>query len=309
MNLIIDVSNYLNRVYFGYTRALAENTTGEVVNFYDFALFSLKKAKEEGYTNVYTVWDTKLLEGAKSFRTEMLGEDYKAGRDKSHYEEMQKFMSGLAEFFTAMGFRNMYPYTLEADDVIAWLAKNLDGKTRIFSADTDMYQLINNNVSVYSPNKKKDITIKNFYDEVGVAQSEYVLYKVIKGDTSDNIEGLKGYGPVKAAKLAREMIAKPELLKEHKEATLLKRNFKLISLSYSLSASPKDTESFKEQFYKTLNIQPDYSEFTKLCDKYKAFKIKRSSYYWNDIFPKTNAIVKEEKNELDDDMPDVEEGI
>ena len=53
---------------------------------------------------------------------------------------------------------------LEADDIIAYLAKeaqNLSKKVTIVSSDKDFLQLVDDNIEVYAPIKKKVFTKDN----------------------------------------------------------------------------------------------------------------------------------------------------
>lgn len=98
---------------------------------------------------------------------------------------------------------------LEADDIIGYLAPKFD-QSIIMSADQDFLQLCSNTVQVYSPIKKKFYGPKEVYDEYGLWPQNFINYKVLMGDSSDNLPGVKGLGPKKLFKLF------PELAEEKK---------------------------------------------------------------------------------------------
>lgn len=98
---------------------------------------------------------------------------------------------------------------LEADDIIGYLAPKFD-QSIIMSADQDFLQLCNDNVQVYSPIKKKFYGPKEVFDEYGLWPQNFINYKILMGDTSDNLPGVKGLGPKKLFKLF------PELAEEKK---------------------------------------------------------------------------------------------
>ena len=98
---------------------------------------------------------------------------------------------------------------LEADDLIGYLAPKFD-QAVIMSADQDFLQLCSDSVQVYSPIKKKFYGPKEVYDEYGLWPQNFINYKVLMGDTSDNLPGVKGLGPKKLFKLF------PELAEEKK---------------------------------------------------------------------------------------------
>jgi DNA polymerase-1 len=93
---------------------------------------------------------------------------------------------------------------LEADDIIGYLAPKFD-QAVIMSADQDFLQLCSDNVQVYSPIKKKFYGPKEVFDEYGLWPQNFINYKVLMGDTSDNLPGVKGLGPKKLYKLFPEL--------------------------------------------------------------------------------------------------------
>jgi 5'-3' exonuclease len=93
---------------------------------------------------------------------------------------------------------------LEADDIIGYLAPKFD-QAVIMSADQDFLQLCSDSVQVYSPIKKKFYGPKEVFDEYGLWPQNFINYKVLMGDTSDNLPGVKGLGPKKLYKLFPEL--------------------------------------------------------------------------------------------------------
>lgn len=85
---------------------------------------------------------------------------------------------------------------VEADDTMAHLALDYfkDWNVKIMSADKDFLQLVNDRVSVWSPTKKKLYTPQDVLTEYGIHPSNFVYFRVLDGDNSDNIDGIKGCG-------------------------------------------------------------------------------------------------------------------
>jgi 5'-3' exonuclease len=85
---------------------------------------------------------------------------------------------------------------VEGDDIISYYvtAKKPDEKVVIVSSDKDLTQLISDTVVVYNPRKKEFITKDNAVDKIGIIPENIVLEKMICGDASDNIKGIKGVG-------------------------------------------------------------------------------------------------------------------
>ena len=97
----------------------------------------------------------------------------------------------------------------EADDVMATIAKvfaNEGGQAGIYTADTDLMQCVRDGVRVIRPrnNKKGRESVydaSDVLDEFGVKPEQWPSYLALKGDTSDNIPGVRGIGKVNAVKL------------------------------------------------------------------------------------------------------------
>lgn len=94
---------------------------------------------------------------------------------------------------------------VEADDVIGYIAKRTENEVHIMSADQDFLQLVTPKITVYSPIKKKFYTPKLIKEEYGLEPYNYINQKILMGDNSDNIPGVKGLGPKKLFKLFPEL--------------------------------------------------------------------------------------------------------
>ena len=89
----------------------------------------------------------------------------------------------------------------EADDLIAeYIEENPTQHITIFSTDGDMYQFLNRE-NVFLHNFTKTITKKQIEDKIGLPIDKYVSWKTLVGDSSDNLPGMRGYGPQKAKKI------------------------------------------------------------------------------------------------------------
>ena len=124
------------------------------------------------------------------------------------------------------GFENV-----EGDDVIAYYVKNKkpNEKVVIVSSDKDLTQLISDTVIIYNPRIKDYITKDNSIDKIGITHENVVLEKMLCGDASDNIKGIKGIGEQTLLKLFPQMKSEKvdlsfvverskEMLRERKEA-------------------------------------------------------------------------------------------
>ena len=87
---------------------------------------------------------------------------------------------------------------VEADDIIAVLAEKLVKKHNstcfIVSSDKDFLQLVTDKIILYRPMEKEYYTPKVVEEKLGLLPKNFILYKTLLGDNSDNIQGIKGLG-------------------------------------------------------------------------------------------------------------------
>jgi DNA polymerase-1 len=110
---------------------------------------------------------------------------------------MRRQMVALADLLTYLPVTIMLYDGIEADDVMAYIATQLrkdDEKVVLMSSDKDFLQLVNKDVSVYSPSKKKIYNIEEVLEEFGIHPHNFINFRMIDGDKSDNIEGINGLG-------------------------------------------------------------------------------------------------------------------
>ena len=94
---------------------------------------------------------------------------------------------------------------IEADDVIGYMATKLQGNVTIVSSDRDYLQLVCQRISVYSPTKKKFYDEKTIIKEYDSSPNNFLMQKVLLGDTGDNVPGVKGLGQKTLAKMYPEL--------------------------------------------------------------------------------------------------------
>ena len=108
------------------------------------------------------------------------------------YWQRDVIMECLEELFVR---QCLCEYT-EADDLIGYYVAHKKPNERIVivSNDRDLTQLISDDVIVYVQSMKKFINTKNHTEIMGYNYQNVVLKKIICGDSSDNIKGIKGVG-------------------------------------------------------------------------------------------------------------------
>ena len=147
----------------------------------------------------------------KSYYRMDMHDEYKGTRKKPQDEdEIKKY----EDFFAVL---NALPDELdeevlkfrgvEADDILAWITQNISDRydhTWVVSSDRDLYQRIDENVSIFNIFSRKEVTIQTLEDDYEITPSQYMLSRIIEGDKSDNILGIEGIGPKRAQTLAKE---------------------------------------------------------------------------------------------------------
>lgn len=111
---------------------------------------------------------------------------------------MKKQMLRIIEYLSILPVSVVIIDQIEADDTISSIVtdyyQQIDSQITIVSSDRDFLQLINDNVSVWNPVKKKLYTPNDLRDEFNMHPNNYLLYRVLTGDSSDNIPGVPGLG-------------------------------------------------------------------------------------------------------------------
>lgn len=183
--LIVDAYNMIHRSRFGWMKGDHAIT---------FNFFRSLKSEIDRHTpdKVYVV-----SEGMPRHR---LAEnpDYKGNRVKlkdDGFHRQKKDIFSLCEYLPVT-FMKHDDY--ECDDVIGYLCTDVheNDQVVICSSDSDFIQLLENeNISLWNPVKKK------FVEQWPV---DYVTWKALRGDKTDNVPGIKGVGDKTAMKLASD---------------------------------------------------------------------------------------------------------
>lgn len=133
---------------------------------------------------------------SKSMRL-LIDRNYKAKRETrppAAYLEFEGLKGMLMQTFGALGTLTLTQDLVEGDDTLAWLAKNSEEDLRIVTNDNDLSVL--NGVNTYGANievRVNGVIGGNKYGNF--PHSGITVYKALVGDSSDNIPGIKGFGP------------------------------------------------------------------------------------------------------------------
>ena len=218
--LIVDGLNLYLRA-FAVNGALNDNgvPVGGLTGFLRSLAYAIREVNP---TRVIVVYDGA---GGSQRRRKILP-DYKANRTpgkritrwdafkdaRAEKDAMKIQFSRLIEYLDFLPVNVISIDKIEADDTIAYIAHTLlDEDVTILSADQDFLQLVNERITVWSPTKKKFYTPRMVMDDYGVPAHNFLMYKVLMGDKSDNIEGVKGLGPKKLPKIVPDLLTQTTL--------------------------------------------------------------------------------------------------
>ena len=120
----------------------------------------------------------------------------KLEEQKKHKEIFYWQRDVLMEMLEELFVRQCVCDKTEADDFIGYYVSHKKDNERIVivSNDRDLTQLISEDVIVYVQSLKTFVNTKNHTDIMGYNYQNVVLKKILCGDASDNIKGIKGLG-------------------------------------------------------------------------------------------------------------------
>lgn len=246
MILLVDGSNLLFQMFYGMPNVIIGKKGYPIQGTLGFVGALLKIIKMTGADRVAVFFD-----GECSNPRNELSTDYKANRpdysDVPYYETPFSQLPDIYRALNEMGIAHATTDNCEADDWLAGYARSLNDSVMISSGDSDLFQLISDNVRIlrYRGDNSVICDREYVYSKLGVFPDRYADYKCLTGDSSDNIRGCDKVGPKTAAQLISQF-SSLEMLIEHSSeikknsvrlavdecAERILLNRKLISLDY-----------------------------------------------------------------------------
>lgn len=283
--ILIDGHALAFRSYFALERSGMKTTSNQPT----FAVYGFFKAVFDLLKNPLLKPDAIAVAfdvGRETFRLKEYAE-YKANRETmpdSLRSQLQLIIEGLQSFnipiYTKEGF--------EADDVIGTIAKEakeLGHKTIILTGDQDAFQLIDRGgyVKVLIPSKGelKEYDWNAVYEKLQVYPFQIVDYKALRGDTSDNIPGIRGIGEKTAVKLLdrfenlEQIFAHSDEIKEKAIKSKIKEGEEIARLSQFLARIKTDVD-INFDFDKTKLEMPDIEQVGAFFQKVQFFNFLRN---------------------------------
>lgn len=208
--VLVDYSNLLYRAWFvsnkrqwvGYSK------------FFDMLRLCIKRSKQKGVP-------LKVIFAGESktpLKRKELAHDYKGNRSNVEDPQFRKFRKELPELLRFLGWDLLHVDGAEADDIIASIvadrchrckckvpcddctcAENYKTDIVIFSGDRDLQQCLAWDKTYIYRAPGLFVTRESFEEEYKFPIDKFNVYKALIGDKSDNIKGVEGFGPAKAA--------------------------------------------------------------------------------------------------------------
>lgn len=282
--LIIDTYGLIFRAYHAYP--LLTTADGKPTNAI-FGVISMLLQTIEKYNPDYLA--CSLESDTPTFR-HVLAHDYKANR-KVPDNALVTQIAEIKDLLSFLNIRTLQKDGFEADDVIgSYATQNQDkfDQIQIVTGDRDLYQLLSDKIRILMPgfnfSQITEYDIEKFETKYNIKLEDFVLYKSLIGDASDNIKGIPGVGPKTAEKIVNEfhsidaILANldqlppriAESIDECKDLWINYYKLSEIDKNVQLDISPEDLKISKINFYKLRNIIDQY-EFKSLQKRVAKF--------------------------------------
>ena len=179
--------------------------------------------------------------------------------------------------------KKFFPFTItrhkdyECDDIINHLASvtHKDDNITIISSDTDFIQSVNENIKLYNPVRKNFISSTEY---------DYVSWKSLVGDKSDNIEGFKGIGDKKAKKLLMEQDKLEAFLSNEDNLKKYNRN------KFMIKFHTLNKEEIENISYSLIKEKPDWSSLKDVFNNYEFSSLVGKEKTWSNFINTFNNL-------------------
>ncbi|MEI7546710.1 MAG: DNA polymerase I, partial [Actinomycetota bacterium] len=269
--LLLDGNSLTYRAFFALPTDMA-TASGQVTNavfgFTSMLAYMVKDQQPDGLLVAFDRPEPTFRHAADPL--------YKAQREAAP-DILRQQMGLVREVLSALNITTLDLAGWEADDIIATLAEKAKGAGHdvvIVTGDRDSYQLVHDpHVRVLY--NKRGVSDYALYDEAGILEKTgvtatlYPQYAALRGDPSDNLEGVPGVGEKTAAKLLNQygsldgIFANVDAQSPKLKASLIehegraRHNFEMMTLRRD---APVDVD------FATLVVRPNDEEVKRLFD-------------------------------------------
>ena len=327
--LLVDGNNLLKIGFYGVKEYYHKGE--HIGGIYHFLNTLRRFIEEQNFDKVVVFWDGDSNSSARKLIYPKYKENRTSTETDQKKESFYKQKERIKQYLEEMFVRQVEVSNNESDDLIAYYCHISDDEQKtIFSSDRDLTQLISEKVSVYSPQQKRTYKMGDMIKNKDLEFPHYNIKttKIVCGDTSDNIDGIRYLGEKTLVKLFPEILENPitfsdilskaeQLLKEDKENTALKNlltgktkdgiygeeffviNQKIIDLSEPLITDQGKT--IVEEYYKE-TLDPDgrgYKNLIKMMMDDGIFKfLPKTDDAWVEFLRPIMKLTRKEKKKF-----------
>jgi len=211
--VLVDGHGLAYRAYHALPPTLATSAGEPTHVVFGFASMLLEVLNDFEPDYVIVCFDT-----GRSFR-QQLYEEYKAHRPETP-DDLKHQLERIRQLLDALGIPIVAREGYEADDLIGTLAARATAnglEVLIVTGDTDLLQLVDDDVRVILPGRQRfgDYRVYDrqaVIERYGFPPERLPEYKALVGDPSDNIPGVPGIGEKTATRLIQRFSSLEEML-------------------------------------------------------------------------------------------------
>jgi DNA polymerase-1 len=270
--LLVDGNNILHQSFHKFEKLKSTDgkPSGAIFGFFKPLHMYIDRFQPD---DVYITFDN----GHSPLRDKLLPE-YKEHRQNISYDRESLFAQKAVIMKILRMLRIKYLFDknnstgFEGDDLLAYLYFKKISKeclVTIVSSDKDFNQLLTTDrVKIFNPRKEEYVRQTNCESLFGYTPYETVDYLSLVGDSSDDIPGFPGIGPVKARKFLDKWhsIAKYlELNADDKMKEVYERNKQLIDLKWFVDNHSLDLDKVLKTYTRR---KINYEKFREVCIEY-----------------------------------------
>lgn len=282
LTLIIDGHNLAYRCYYQPNlRRLRRPSDKKKSGVYHGFLTGLHKLCNKFQPNHLVIaFDPK--DGAENKRKDYA--EYKANRIGKVKRSLIRQVFDLQLTLLHLGVRIITVKGIEADDVISHLAqlvKETKHDGLIITSDMDMLQCVTKRIRVYDDRMKMMWDRKAVKAKYQFRPEQIPVYKALKGDSTDNVAGVRGIGPKGALTLVKKY-KYPQDIREHLRKSQRKEfdaSLKAVSLLHHIEIAKA------ARAVMTMQFQRNEARARKVLKKYGCASILRTFDQWLTVFP------------------------
>jgi 5'-3' exonuclease len=193
--------------------------------------------------------------GSSSYRKGIYPEYKQNRKDKFELQteaeriQFEIFFQEFEKALTLLEESTEYPLLrfqgVEADDIGAYICSKIKEfpaveHTWLITSDGDWDLLIAESISRFSYVTRKEVTLENWHERYDFEPEDYISIKCLTGDMGDNVIGVAGIGPKRAASLVQEYGTAIDIAccipidSKYKYVQELNKSKDLIMLNYNL---------------------------------------------------------------------------